>query len=71
MIHIHSPQPTNIKDCAIYESDPQIAKGRFGQLVFYINGCCRKNRLAHNCNILFYEWYEPLVVCKEGKGCKQ
>lgn len=71
MIHIHSPLPTNIRDGVEYENDPSIQRDRFGHLLFFTNGCCRKQRLAHNCQIQYYEWYDPLIVCKAGKECKR
>ena len=70
MIHIHNPEPIQIidgKDLKVQHHEYD----RFGRELIYADGCCRKMRLLTNCNIRFYEWYEPMVVCKDGKGCKK
>ena len=58
--HFHSPNPHATQPIPI----------NWGYVI-YTYGCCQKNRAAKNCELLFFEYYDSIVVCRKGKGCKK
>lgn len=64
-IHIHCPPPTDIRDLPPTSGE----QDRFGRWIIKTD-CCRKHRTIENCEMVMYEWYDPYIRCKKGKGCK-
>jgi len=63
--HLHSPPVVGV-----YPVPPAYTVFRMG-LWYVETDCCGQNRLADNCELHTFEWYEARVVCKAGKGCQR
>ena len=65
-IHIHAPEPIKIIDLNSESGTPD----RFGRRLI-LTDCCKKKRIIQNCEMQIFEWYDPWIFCKKGKGCKK
>lgn len=68
-LHIHAPKPSSIHPLD-YENYKDVPKDKLGRITIMCDRCF-KLRVLHNLEMLCYEWYEPIIRCKAGKGCRK
>lgn len=64
MAHINAPEPCHTR--AMQEED--FAKCELPETICSV---CLEIRGWDELEISFYEWYSPIVQCKQGKGCRR